>query len=204
MIKKILTIVILLLAVFMGYGLYKTIQEPITFKKEKSKREAAVIQNLKNIRTAQQAYRGITGGFAHSFDTLSQVILNDSFQLIQIFGDPDDPTGALFTSDTSYIVAADSLAKVFTDRDVAALESFLIELRDVPYGENNETFEIAAELIEYESIEVWVTEVRVQKKVFMGSEYGKEKYTNYDDRYDPSAYLRFGDMGSPNLSGNWE
>ena len=78
MIKKILTIVILLLAVFMGYGLYKTIQEPITFKNEKSKREAAVIQNLKDIRTAQQAYRGITGGFAHSFDTLSQVILNDS------------------------------------------------------------------------------------------------------------------------------
>ena len=75
MIKKILTVVILLLACFMGFGLYKTIQEPITFKKEKSKREEAVIAKLKEIRTAQQAFRGITGGFAHNFDTLSQVLL---------------------------------------------------------------------------------------------------------------------------------
>ena len=55
MIKKILTVAMLLLACFMGYGLYKTIQEPIAFKKEKSKREEAVIASLKNIRTAQQA-----------------------------------------------------------------------------------------------------------------------------------------------------
>ena len=204
MIKKILTVVILLLACFMGFGLYKTIQEPITFKKEKSKREEAVIANLKNIRTVQQAYRGITGGFAHNFDTLSQVILNDSFMLIQVFGDPDDPTNNTFYSDTSYLNAADSMATVFSAGDVAQLEAFLMDLRNVPFGENNETFEMAAELIEYESIEVWVTETRVQKKIFMGSEFGKEKYTNYDDRYDPSAYLKFGDMGTPNLSGNWE
>ena len=204
MIKKILTVVILLLACFMGFGLYKTIQEPITFKKEKSKREEAVIAKLKEIRTAQQAFRGITGGFAHNFDTLSQVILNDSFMLVQVFGDPDDPTNNTFYSDTSYLNAADSMAIVFSEGDVAQLEAFLNDLRNVPFGENNETFEIAAELIEYESIEVWVTETRVQKKIFMGSEFGKDKYTNYDDRYDPSAYLKFGDMGTPNLAGNWE
>lgn len=204
MIKKILTVAMLLLACFMGYGLYKTIQEPIAFKKEKSKREEAVIASLKNIRTAQQAYRGITGGFAPSFDTLSQVILNDSFMLIQIFGDPDDPTNSTFYSDTSYMRAADSMAVVFTNSDISMLESFLTELQSVPFAENDETFEMAAELVEYESIEVWVTETRVQTKVFMGSEYGKQKYTNYDDRYDPSAYLKFGDMGTPNLSGNWE
>jgi hypothetical protein len=204
MIKKILTVAMLLLACFMGYGLYKTIQEPITFKKEKSTREEAVIAKLKEIRTAQQAFRGITGGFAHNFDTLSQVILNDSFMLVQIFGDPDDPTNNTFYSDTSYMRAADSMAIVFANGDVSQLESYLADLRNIPFAENNETFEIAAELIEYESIEVWVTEVRVQKKVFMGSEFGKEKYSNYDDRYDPSAYLKFGDMGTPNLSGNWE
>ena len=133
MIKKILTVAMLLLACFMGYGLYKTIQEPIAFKKEKSKREEAVIASLKNIRTAQQAYRGITGGFAPSFDTLSQVILNDSFMLIQIFGDPDDPTNSTFYSDTSYMRAADSMAVVFTNNDVSMLESFLIDLQSVPF-----------------------------------------------------------------------
>lgn len=202
--KKILTVVTLLLAVFMGYGLFKTIEEPITFKKQKEVRSEAVIAKLKNIRTAQQAFRGITGGFAHNFDTLTQVIMEDSFMLVQIFGDPDDPTNTSFYSDTSYINAADSMATVFVEGDKSMLMAYLNDLANVPYGENNEKFEISAELIEYESIEVWATEVRAQFKVFMGSTYGQEKYMNYDDRYDPAKYLKFGDMGSPNLSGNWE
>ena len=106
-------------------------------------------------------------------------------------------------------VAADSakgsgVRNVFVEGDKSKLMAYHTDLANVPYGENNDKFEINAELIEYESIEVWATEVRAQFKVFMGSTYGQEKYMNYDDRYDPTKYLKFGDMGSPNLSGNWE
>ena len=61
--------------------------------------------------------------------------------LIQIFGDPDDPTNSTFYSDTSYMRAADSMAVVFTDSDISMLESFLTELQSVPFAENDETFE---------------------------------------------------------------
>jgi hypothetical protein len=91
--KIVINVVLILLALLLGYLLYRSIEEPIRFRAEKQKRENAVIDKLQKIRTAQELYRGITGEFANDFDTLRYVLLNDSFTLVSVFGDPDDIIG---------------------------------------------------------------------------------------------------------------
>jgi len=43
--------------IVLGYLVIESIMEPIRFNKEKKKREDATIQNLKDIRTAEVAYK---------------------------------------------------------------------------------------------------------------------------------------------------
>ena len=40
-------------------------------------------------------------------------------------------------------------------------------------------------------------------KVFMGKYAGK-RFKKYDDRYNPNAIMKFGDLGKPTVAGNWE
>ncbi len=191
-----LVINIFLFVVIVGlvWLLIQSIREPIAFNSERTKREQAVVAKLMEIRKAQEAFRDIKGGFAPTFDSLRYVLMNDSFRIVQVFGDPDDPnyTGAI-TYDTLYYPAIDS---------IRALGINLDSLRFVPFG-RGEVFEIQADTLTYQSTLVNVVEVGVRRKVFMGP-YADPRYARYDKAYDPNSIVKFGTMTAPNLSGNWE
>ncbi|MEL7020717.1 MAG: hypothetical protein AAGK47_03860 [Bacteroidota bacterium] len=172
--------------------LYSSISEPIAFQAERAKREQAVIDKLMEIRTAQEAYRGITGTFAHTFDTLKQVLTEGKFAIINVQGDPDDPN-AVITYDTTYITASDSLASLGLNLD---------SLKFVPYSDGA-MFNIKADTIDYQQTIVSVTEVGTPIKAYMGR-YADERFVRYDSKYNPAGTRKFGDMNKPNLSGNWE
>jgi hypothetical protein len=72
----------------------------------------------------------------------------------------------------------------------------------VPFSDNA-LFEIQADTITYQSTVVNVVQVGVQRKLFMGP-YADPMYSKFDNRYDPNSRLKFGDMNTPNTSGNWE
>ena len=191
-----LVINLILAAIVVGlvFVLISSIQEPIAFKAEKDKRERAVIDKLMEIRTAQEAFRTIKQGFAPTFDSLSYVLQNDSFMIIKVIGDPDDPnfTGEI-TYDTSYSSAYDS---------IVAMNINLDSLRYVPYSSGQE-FDIQADTITYQSTTVEVVEVGTRRKYFMGR-YADIRFAKYDAGYDPNSYIKFGNMNAPNLAGNWE
>lgn len=189
--KLIFSIGLLLLSFFLVYLLAINIQEPIKFEKEKKMRESKVIAKLESIRTAQEFYKDITGEFAGNFDTLEHVLRTDSFSIVKIEGDPDDPTGKEFKRTVIKRSAMDSLN--FLEVDIKDLAS-------VPLS--NEKFSIQADTMTYQSTLVNVTEVGTRYKSFMG-EFASMKYTKYDNSYDPNKMMKFGDMNSPNLSGNW-
>lgn len=192
--KHIINLFLLLAILLLGYLLYNSIKEPIAFKAEKDKRETAVISKLMTIRQAQDMYRNITGKFAPNFDTLQDVLTNGRFRLIKASGDADDPTNTqAVVFDTTYFSAIDS---------VRALKIDLSNLASVPYSDG-EKFSINADTLTYQSTLVNVVEVGVLRKAFMGR-FGDPKYGKYDNRYDPMSILKFGDMYSPNTSGNWE
>ena len=192
--RSIFNLILVLLIFGLIYVLISSIQEPIAFKAEKEKREDAVIAKLMEIREAQEAFRGVTGGFAQDFDTLQLVLEKDSFIIVSIIGDPDDPnfTGEI-TYDTTKIPAIDS---------VLAMGIGLDSLRYVPYGEG-ETFKIAADTLTYQKTLVNVVEVGTVYKVFMGK-YGDNRFKKYDNRFDPNKTMKFGDLTKPTVAGSWD
>lgn len=172
--------------------LYNSIQEPIAFQTAKDRREQAVVDRLIQIRKAQEMFRDIKGGFAPNFDTLRYVLENDRFAIIKIEGDADDPDNPTIFRDTTYKPAIDS---------VRALGINLDSLEHVPYS--TKKFDIDADTLTYQQTLVSVVEVGTKRSNFMGK-YADEKYARYDNTYDPNTTLKFGDMNSPKLAGNWE
>lgn len=191
-----LVINLILAAIVVGlvWVLISSIREPIAFKAERQKREEAVIDKLRMIRQAQEAFRDIKEGFAPSFDSLKKVLRTDSFTLVKVIGDPDDPdfTGEIIY-DTTYVPAYDS---------IRTLGIRLDSLEYVPYGQGA-TFTIAADTITYQNTLVDVVEVGTTRKTYMGR-FADPRFARYDQSYDPNSVIKFGDMNKPNLSGNWE
>lgn len=192
--KLAINLLLLILIGVLIWVLVGSISEPIEFRAEKTRRERVVVDKLIEIRKAQELYRSITGNFANSFDTLKQVLSTDSFRIIQVFGDPDDPNNTeAIRYDTLYRSSADSIAFLGMNLD---------SLRYVPYG-GGQTFSIQADTLTYQSTLVQVVEVSVPRKVFMGR-FADKSFARYDNSYNPESLLKFGDMNAPNLSGNWE
>ncbi len=193
--KYIINIVIVALIAFLGYMLYNAISEPIKFQAEKQKRSRAVGDRLKEIRTAQEIYRDIKGDFAGSFDSLSYVLKNDSIPFIRLESDPEDPENEeKFTKIITYSSAKDSIRSLGINVD---------SLRYVPFASMGTEFEIDADTLTYQSTLVNVVEVGTKWRSFMGK-YADPGYSKYDHTYDPNKKMKFGDLGKPSLSGNWE
>ncbi len=196
--KLVINIILFALILILGYLLISGIREPIKFKAEKDLREQAVQNKLETIRTAQQCYMGITGKYAHTFDTLRQVLETDSFEITKVFGDPDDPTGQKVLYETSYVMANDSIQKLGID---------LTTLSYVPYTDKV-PFELTAKEITYQSTTVPVVKVQTPVSKFMGP-YADARYKSYDKFYNPddptekNYYIGFGDLTKPSTAGSW-
>jgi hypothetical protein len=194
--RIVINIVLFLVTIFLVYLLYSSIQEPIKFKRERTRREDAVIARLMQIRAAQEAYRDITGGFAANFDTLQHVLRTGKFKIIKVVGDPDDPnfTGEI-SYDTVYQPAIEYVQNLGIEVD---------SLPFVPFTGRKVQFDMDADTLTYQSTLVQVVEVKTQRKLFMGPIFSDPSFSKYDKSYDPGSYLKFGSMSQPNLSGNWE
>ncbi len=192
--RLLINLVLVAIVVGLVYVLIGSIREPIAFKNEKERREGAVIEKLTMIRNMQELFRNIKGGFAPDFDSLKKVLTTDSFVVVSVIGDPDDPnfTGEI-TYDTTYFPAADSITAMGINLD---------SLRFVPFG-NGSAFQIQADTITYQKTNVPVVEVGIKRSVFMGP-YADKRFARYDQKYNPGSVIKFGNMNAPNLSGNWE
>jgi hypothetical protein len=191
--RTIFNALMFLLILFLGFILYKQIQEPIAFQQTKNLREKAVIDKLVKIRKAQEAYRGVTGKFASSFEDLTETLKNGKFVRVQVYGDVDDPTQSNIRYDTTYLPAIDS---------VKAIGIELEGIDVVPYGDGAK-FNIQADTVTYQSALVDVVQVGVTYETFMG-EFKDARFKKYDEKYDPKKKIKFGDLSKPILTGSWE
>lgn len=187
-----LNVVLVLLIAFAGFLLYKSIQDPIEFSAEKSKRENAVIKRLMDVRASQEIYRLIKGDFAKDFETLISVLKNGKIPILKMVGDKD-ATDGVFSVDTSYVNAIDT---------INSLKIVLDSLPFIPYG-GGKTFTVKAETIEFQKTMMPVLEISAIKEDFMG-EFGDKRYSMYDKSFNPKDMIKFGDLSKPSLAGNWE
>jgi len=81
--QSIISLVLWILIIFLGYKVYSGIMSPINFNKHKVVKFAKVIDNLKIIRDAEIAYKTITGNYTADGDALIKLIENEKFPILQ-------------------------------------------------------------------------------------------------------------------------
>lgn len=203
-VKKIFRLSLLLILVLSALGLsyldYKSIKDPIEFGKEKDRRYIVVVQRLKDIRTAQIAYKAVKGKYASDFDSLFTFIKYDSLPVIKAIGTvPDTLTEeealkrGLVQRDTSFVSAKDSVFSTFYLKERA--NAFVVDsLAYIPFS-GGEKFDLQAGQIERNKVNVHVFEVVADKNAILNG-------------LDPALIrtekdLKVGSMTDPNTSGNW-
>ena len=199
--KRIITIVLALVAVFLVYLLYSSIVAPINFQKEKNRRYAITIDRLKDIRTAQVAYHSEYKKYTGSFDTLINFIQTDSFRVVRQIGSLDDSLAVAqgrVRRDTISVCVRDSLFKDYP---------WIDSLRYVPFTNGYEFNMQAGQLMTGSKVVVQVFEVSVPNKVLLNG-LDRQEIINLDDlahQLDRFPGLKVGSMTeATNNAGNWE
>ena len=84
--KTALQITLIVVSFVLGYLIYKSINDPIQFEKERKARYDATIERLKDIRKAQIAYKDVYGKYTGSWDTLTRFVKVDSLRMVRRIG----------------------------------------------------------------------------------------------------------------------
>jgi len=201
--RVVINLALFVLICGLAWTLYSSIQEPIAFNAEKTRRENAVVSRLQSIRAAQGIFKEVTmEGYAPDFDSLIQTLKTGEIMKISASGDKDDPNNPTIYYDTTYLPAVERINQINED-NVGLYQINLDSLKYVPFTNGEVTFEIAADTITYQQTLVDVLEVKTLKANYMGK-YKSPRYARYDATYDPKSFIKFGNLSAPNLTGNWE
>lgn len=212
--KIIIQVVLLVLIIFLGYKCYDSIAKVQRFKVMKEQRYDRIVQRLKDIRTAQDAFKGIYNRYTGDLDSLINFIKYDSVKLVRSTGSlTDEQVDAGMTE-------ADGIKKGFIIRDtirVSALENvfskdFPIEnLKYIPFTNKKHTFKMGAGTVWTDAgVEVPVFEASVSNMIIfedVRDEYNDALLEENGERLRLNKYpgLKVGSLKEANNSaGNWE
>lgn len=189
--RLILSVGLAVLIAVLAYADYQSIKVPIDFQNEKEARYTHVVQRLKDIRTAELAYKAKYQRYAGDMDSLVLFISSDSLNVIKAFGEvPDGMTeenaidSGFVTRDTLQVSVFDSLfgARHMEDR----VHPFNLDsLPFVPFTKDGK-FELEANMIERSGAKVPVFRAKD------GAPF---------DKSDPRMV---GSLTDPKTNGNWE
>jgi len=202
--KRIIQLVLFVLIVALGYLLVESILSPIRFKKEQIKRYDAVVQNLKDIRTAQNAFKDVYGRYTGSFDTLITFVKTDSIPVVFKKGEiPEEMLGkmtekeaiaqGIIVRDTNYVTVLDSLFGAQYPIDSLSL---------IPYSQSKKFTMAAGEVVTGSKLKVKVFEAKAPSKYIL-HDLDKQQVVNLNDGLDYPG-LKVGSLTEPNTAGNWE
>jgi hypothetical protein len=207
--KKLIQIALAIVIVVLAYFVWESIQAPIRFNKEKDLRRDATIQRLKDIRTAQIAYKDEYGKFTASFDTLIDFVKNDSMKLVRAEGALSDELLAqgwteaiavkegLIVRDTVRIAIKDTLFPANFNADL---------LWKVPFTEDAK-FEMATANLTVSNLNVNVFEAKVHYDILLKGLDEQEIINLKETMKNQKNYpgVKVGDVIEPNNNaGNWE
>jgi len=199
--KTVYQILLLIAIAILSYFIYESVMISIRFNKEKDKRYNKTIERLKDIRTAQLAFRSENSKFTGSFDTLIDFVKHDSFKVVRQIGSMDDSVAVakgLVYRDTVKISVLDSIFPKTYPVD---------SLRFVPYTGGKE-FELGAgEITTGSGLTVKVFEAKVHNNVLLKG-LDKQLVINLNDlrkKLERYPGLKVGSLTeATNNAGNWE
>lgn len=210
--KKLFQIILAVAIVGLVYVIYVQISTPIRFDKEMKAKKAQVIDRIKDIRTAQRAFKSKYQHFTASFDSLSAFVLTDTLELERKIVDEDDSAAMAMLKKSGKkniekfkIAVIDTIfaPKKVTRQDV---ENF----RFIPGTGNKAQFIMEAGIITTESkVVIPVVECRAPYKAFLDTVAYRQEVINLIDEeqnnFNRYPGVKFGSMDSGNNeAGNWE
>lgn len=212
--KLIIQIILAGIIIFLGYKCYNSIMIPQKFTEIKKQRYEKIIQRLKDIRTAQDAYKGVYGVYTGSFDTLINFIKYDSVKTVRSIGSlSDDDLEKGITEEQAI-----KEGKIIRDTvKVGALETIfnkdypIDDLRYVPFTKRKYQFKLGASSVTTDSgVEVPIFEARVSNmEIFedLRDRYDEQLLEENGERIRLKKYpgLKVGSLTEANNNvGNWE
>lgn len=210
--KKIVQILLAVVIVGLVYVIYRQISTPIKFEKERTAMEARIIDRIKDIRTAQRAYKSRYQRFTDNFDTLIYFVLNDQLQFERKIVDEDDSVAMAQLKksgrknvETFLIPVIDT---IFTPKRLTPDQ--VRDLRYVPGTGKQTEYILKAGMLTTESkVVIPVVEVSVPYEMYLDTVRYRQEIINLRDdqvnNYNRYPGIKFGSMeGGNNEAGNWE
>ena len=208
--KKIIQLILALEIIGLSFYIYQLIATPIKFENEQKVREAAVIERIKDIRTAERQFKSKYQRFTASFDTLINFVLTETMEGERKIVDEDDSDAKAQLKrlkkkniETFTFSVKDSLFKHLSEKDVR-------DLRYIPFTDNQTEFILEAGIINTESkIVIPTVECRAPYIAFLDTVAYRQEIINLidNDMNNRNRYpgIKFGSMESGNNeAGNWE
>lgn len=205
--KTVITIALWLLSIFFAFQIYNSIMEPIKFDRIKKERYTAVINKLKDIRDAQVAYRKVTGKFAKDFPSLIRFIDTAQYTITQQRDSSFMEYDKVYRIDMErQIKIVDTLGFVSVKDSLFGTADTYKNLATVPFGENNEKFEMDAKTINANGFTAPVFEVKVDKSVILHDQpaelLSNEKAAISVEEVN-GPYIIVGSLNKVSTSANW-
>ena len=210
--KKLAQFILAVVIVAFVYVIYQQISTPLRFENELKVKRAQVIERIKDIRTAQRAYKSKYQKFTADFDTLANFILTEKLEMERKLVDEDDSVGmAMLKKLRKKNVEKFEIAvidTIFAPKKLTAED--VHNLRYIPGTDNKAQFIMEAGIITTESkVVIPVVECRAPYKMFLDTINFRQEIINKidDDVNNFNRYpgIKFGSMeAGNNEAGNWE
>ncbi len=198
--SAIINIILLAIVVFLAIKVVQSISAPIRFGKEKSAREAEVIQRLKDIRDAEMQFKQVYNKYTSNFDSLIEFCNTNKIPIVNIIADPNDTTFTRTINDTlGYIKVADSL---FGKRPNFNIN----DIRYIPYSDPQVEFDLRDSIIVRGGINVPVFEAKAPYEIYLnGLEDQRVRNAKAEqEQIDKYAGMKVGSLEEASTDGNWE
>ncbi len=217
--NKLIQTVLVLVAIVLSVFIYRSIMRPEKYRVIYEARRNVVIEQMKDIRTAQLAYKSTKGLYASDFDQLLSFLSEGKMPIVVKTGTvPDSLTEqqaikkGIVKRDTVYV---DAFKEIFKDKPNIDIK----KLPFIPYSEQK--FEMKADTISKGHIRVPVFKVVAPKVAYLkgiDDELKKNSkgfsgflnvllYSKLEKQFEKNPKyidLIMGSLDEPSTDGNWE
>ena len=205
--KAILQIVLWIVCIILGYLIYRSVTGPIEFAKVKQERFAEVIDKLKDIRNAQEAYKSVNGRFANDFQSLVRFVDTGNYvittQRDSSYMEYDQTYGIDLLKEVKII---DTLGYVSVRDSLFGGTDRYKDMMNVPYATNNEQFTMKADFLEQSGYRAPVFEAKVAKNVVLSDQpqdlVSRENAQISVEEVNGTE-IKVGSLDKVSTSGNW-
>lgn len=225
--KTVLCVVLAICIVGLVVAIYDSVMQPVRFNKEQAKRESVAIQQLKDIRDLQVAFKSVNGKFTASFDTLKQFYNQGQMVVLMQVGSQDDSSAVAHTEAIKKShkgITPEGLLALYNggDRQLVFSVENKINVKDtlfrsrkdfdinkidvIPFSEGAKV-EMDAIIKKVSGVDVPLFEAKLPYKALLSGMDNQLRINLDADRRDQGRYegLQVGSVTAPNNNaGNWE